>query len=200
MIEYGKNTLGREIVVFDPVTIGFPSRERIDQEGYPGTVIGSDAVLRSGTVIYCDVVIGDRFQCGHNVLIREHTTIGNDSAVGTGTIIEGFCRIGNKARIQSMAFIPTHTEIEDDVFIGPHAVLTNDRFPPTGKPELKGPDIHDEAVIGANVTILPGVRIGKGAAVAAGAVVTKDVPPGMIAVGVPARNREMPREMRRAGP
>jgi len=200
MIEYGKNTLGKDIRVFEPVTIGFPSREKMDQEGYPGTVIGSRAVLRPGTVIYCDVVIGERFQSGHNVLIREHTSIGDDSSIGTGTIIEGFCRIGNRARIQSMAFIPTHTEIGDDVFIGPHAVLTNDRFPPTGKPDLIGPRIEDRAVIGANATILPGVRVQKGAAVAAGAVVTKDVLPGMIAVGVPARNREIPHEMRRAGP
>lgn len=199
MIEYGKNTLGGGIVVFDPVTIGFPSRERMDQEGYPGTVIGSHAMLRSGTIIYCDVVIGDRFQCGHTVLIREHTSIGDDVAVGTGTIIEGFCQIGNRVRIQSMAFLPTRTDIGDDVFIGPHAVLTNDRFPPTGKPELQGPVIQDGAVLGANCTILPGIRIGRGAAVAAGAVVTRDVPPGMIAVGVPARNKEIPAEMRREG-
>jgi len=199
MIEYGKNSLGEEITVFDPVTIGFPSRERISQKDFAGTVIGSHSILRSGTVIYCDVVIGDRFQCGHNVLIREHTKIGDEVSVGTSTIIEGYCRIGDRVRIQSMAFIPTHTEIGNDVFIGPHAVLTNDRYPPTGKPSLKGPVMEDGAVIGANCTILPGVRIGRGAAVAAGAVVTRDVPPGKMAVGVPARNKDLPPEMRRPG-
>lgn len=96
-----------------------------------------------------------------------------------------------------MVFIPTHTEIGNEVFIGPNAVLTNDRYPPTGKPELKGPVLEDLAVIGANATILPGVCIGRGAAVAAGAVVTKDVPPGKMALGVPAGIRDIPDQMRR---
>lgn len=148
--------------------------------------------------MYCDVHIGDHFQCGHNVMIREHTTIGDDTAIGTSTVIEGNCVIGKGVSIQSMVFIPTHTTIGDRVFIGPNAVLTNDRYPPSGRPDLTGPVIEDDAAIGANVTILPGVRIGKGAAVAAGSVVTKDVPAGMMAVGSPARLRPLPPEMRRS--
>lgn len=197
MIEYGNNSLGSEVRIFDPVLIGFPSWERLDQTEYPGASIGSLSILRSGTIIYCDVTIGEHFQCGHNVLIREHTEIGVDVSVGTGTIIEGFSRIGDRVRIQSMAFIPTHTEIGNDVFLGPHAVLTNDRYPPTGKPELKGPIIEDYAVIGANSTILPGIRVGRGAVVAAGALVTRDVPDETMAVGVPARTKPIPKEMRR---
>jgi acetyltransferase-like isoleucine patch superfamily enzyme len=143
------------------------------------------------------VNIGNHFQCGHNILIRENTLIGDNVAIGTLSVIEGYSRIGNNVRIQSMVFIPTHTEIGNEVFIGPNAVLTNDRYPPTGKPELKGPVLEDLAVIGANATILPGVCIGRGAAVAAGAVVTKDVPPGKMALGVPAGIRDIPDQMRR---
>lgn len=168
------------------------------QDRYPGTIIGSHAVLRSGAIIYCDVRVGDHFQCGHNVMIREHTTIGDDTAIGTSTVIEGNCVIGKGVSIQSMVFIPTHTTIGDRVFIGPNAVLTNDRYPPSGRPDLTGPVIEDDAAIGANVTILPGVRIGKGAAVAAGSVVTRDVPAGMMAIGSPARLRPLPLEMRRS--
>ena len=94
--------------------------------------------------------------------------------------------------MQSLVFVPTHTVIGNGVFLGPHAVLTNDRYPPTGKPELRGPILEDRAVIGANTTILPGITIGKGAVVAAGAVVTADVPPRTMAVGVPARIRDLP--------
>jgi len=197
MIEYGRNILGRGLQVFEPVIVGFPSRERMHQEDFPGARIGDNAVLRSGTIIYCDVEIGDHFQSGHNVLIRENMRIGKNTAVGSSSVIEGYGSIGDEVRIQSMVFVPTHTEIGDHVFIGPAAVLTNDRYPPTGKPELKGPVIEDFAVIGAHATILPGVRIGEGAAVAAGAVVTRDVPAGKMAVGVPAIIRDMPPEMRR---
>lgn len=65
-----------------------------------------------------------------------------------------------------MVFIPTNTKIGNSVFIGPNSVLTNDRYPPYGNPRLIGPVLEDNATIGANVTILPGVRIGKSAAVA----------------------------------
>lgn len=195
--EFGINTIGKDCVIFKPFTLGFPSRERLGQTGFPGVTIGDGAFLRSGGVIYSDVTIGNHFQCGHNILIRENTVIGDNVAVGTSSVIEGYSTIGNDVRIQSMVFIPTHTKIGNGVFLGPDVVLTNDRYPPTGKPELKGPILEDLAVIGANSTILPGVRIGKGAAVAAGAVVTKDVPAGKMALGVPATVRDMPEEMRR---
>lgn len=194
-IQYGRNTIGRNAQIFDPVTLGFPSRERMGTTGFIGVTIGDDAVIRSGSVIYCDVVIGDRFQCGHTVLIREKTVIGDDTAIGTASVIEGYSRIGSHVRVQSMVFVPTHTEIHDRVFIGPGAVLTNDRYPPTGKPDLEGPVLEEGAVIGAKSVILPGVRIGRAAAVAAGAVVTRDVPAGKMAVGIPATIREMPEEM-----
>jgi acetyltransferase-like isoleucine patch superfamily enzyme len=197
MIEYGRNTIGPGARIFEPVTLGFPSRDRIGCENFRGTLIGRNALVRSGTIIYCDVEIGDDFQCGHNVLIREKTRIGNRVAVGTATVIEGETTIGSDVRIQSLAFIPTNTAIGNGVFIGPHAVLTNDRYPPTGRPELRGPVISDRAVIGANATLLPGIVIGEGACVAAGAVVTHNVPAGKLAVGVPARVRDLPEEMER---
>jgi acetyltransferase-like isoleucine patch superfamily enzyme len=197
VIEYGINCFGENLTFYEPIILGFPSRERMGQEQYPGITIGSFGILRSGTTIYCDVSIGDHFQSGHNTLIRERTRIGNNTAIGSATIIEGNCIIGNNVCIQSMAFIPTHTEIGNEVFIGPHAILTNDRYPPTGKPEIKGPVIEDKVTVGGNATILPGVRIGRGSAVAAGAVVTRDIPAGVLAIGSPARIRALPQAMRR---
>jgi len=197
LIEYGNCALGEGSQVFEPVTLGFPSREFIGKDHFPGTTIGKNAVLRSGLVIYCQVEIGDAFQSGHNVLIREQMKIGNNVAIGSSSVVEGYGTIGDDVRIQSMVFVPTHTTIGNGVFIGPNAVLTNDRYPPTGKPELKGPTISDHAVIGANATILPGITIGTGAMVAAGAVVTHDVPAETMAIGVPAKIRNLPDEVRR---
>lgn len=193
MREYGINVIGEGAQIFEPVTIGFPSRENIGKTGYNGTTIGHHAVLRSGTIIYCDVIIGDNFQSGHNTLIREKTRIGDRTAIGTSTVIDGNTSIGNNVSLQSMVYIPTNTEIGDNVFVGPNAVLTNDRYPPSGS--LRGPVIKAGAAIGANTTILPGVCIGEGAFVAAGSVVTRDVPGHMMAIGSPARIKELPGEM-----
>ena len=192
MIEYGINKTGDRLQVFEPVTLGFPSRDNIGKTGFTGTTIGKDAVLRSGTIIYCDVIIGDRFQSGHNVMIREKTRIGDRVSVGTSVVIDGNTRIGSDVSLQSMVYIPTNTTIGDHVFIGPNAVLTNDRYPPSGIGGLVGPVIESHAAIGANATILPGIHVGEGALVAAGAIVTRDVPACKLAVGAPAKIQDLP--------
>ncbi len=197
MNEFGINIIGENAQIFEPVTVGFPSRENIGKTGFSGTTIGHHAVLRSGTIIYCDVIIGDNFQSGHNTLIREKTRIGDRTAIGTATIIDGNTRIGNDVSLQSMVYIPTNTIIGDHVFIGPNAVLTNDRYPPSGS--LTGPVIKTGAAIGANATIIPGVCIGEGAFIAAGSIVTRDVPDYMMAIGTPARIKELPKEMLKSG-
>ena len=142
-------------------------------------------LIRSGTVIYPNVCVGDNFETGHNVLIRDPTHIGNNVRVGTGTIIEGDVTIGDNVNIQSMVYIPKFTTIGSKVFIGPCVVLTNDKYPPSGK--LVGPILCDGCSIGANVTILPGIIIGEGALVGAGSVVTHNVPPHKTVYGNPAR-------------
>jgi len=192
MIEYGINKTGENLQVFEPVTLGFPSRDNIGKTGFAGTTIGKDAVLRSGTIIYCDVTIGNRFQSGHNVMIREKTRIGDRVSIGTSVVIDGNTRIGNDVSLQSMVYIPTNTIVGDHVFIGPNAVLTNDRYPPSGIGGLVGPVIESHAAIGANATLLPGIHIGEGALVAAGAIVTRDIPAYKLAVGVPAKIQDLP--------
>jgi acetyltransferase-like isoleucine patch superfamily enzyme len=196
MIEYGINFLGPDAQVFEPVTLGFPSRDNMQKTGFTGTTIGKNSVIRSGTILYCDVIIGDFFQTGHNVVIREATRIGDRVSIGTATVIDGHTAIGDYVNLQSRVYIPTNTRIGSHVFIGPNAVLTNDRYPPTRIGGLDGPIIKDCAAIGANATLLPGVCIGEGALVAAGAIVTRDVPDHMMAIGAPAKIRELPKVMR----
>jgi acetyltransferase-like isoleucine patch superfamily enzyme len=186
--------IGKRCVIQENVWLGMPSREYLgkDGESLPKTRIGDNGVVRSGTIIYCDVTIGQNFKCGHNVLIRETTTIGNNVLVGTNTVIDGRTSIGCNVSIQSSVYIPTDTVIEDFVFIGPNAVLTNDKYPIRKPMALKGPVIRKGATIGANSTLLPGVEIGEGAVVAAGSVVTRDVPAWKLAIGVPAKIKDLP--------
>ncbi len=168
-----------------------PDVRLVDGDG-PPPVVGREATIRSGAVIYPAVRIGERFQTGHNVLVREQTTIGDDVTVGTNTVIDGRTTVGDNVSMQTGVYVPSETTICDNVFLGPHAVLTNDPYPIRQDVELIGPILEDDVSVGANATILPGVAVGKGSFVAAGAVVTEDVPPNTLAVGTPAVHRPLP--------
>ncbi len=164
--------------------------------GSKSPVIGKNAFIRSNTVIYNDVIIGKNFKTGHGVLIREKTSIGNDVLIGTNSVIEGYCNIGNGVSIQSNVYIPTKTNIEDNVFIGPCACFTNDKYPVRIDFDLKGPILRKGVSVGANSTFLSDVEIGEGAMVAAGAIVTKDVPPFYLAIGAPAKIKPLPKHLK----
>ncbi len=159
---------------------------------------GRDCRIRWGTVIYGDVVAGDDFQTGHHVMIREKTVIGNHVVVGTGTVIDGQVEIGDFVKIESQCYIPTHVRIGSRVFLGPGVTLTNDRYPLKDRANYssEGPVIEDGVTLGARVVVCPGVRIGAGAFVAAGAVLTRDVPSMTLALGVPARHQTLPERLR----
>lgn len=158
--------------------------------------IGNNALIRPNSFIYEDVEIGEWFECGHNVIIRERTKIGNNTRIGTNTVIEGDVEIGNNVNIQSCVYIPKHTYIGDNVFIAPCVVITNDKYPPHAIGGLIGATIEDCVSIGANSTILPGITIAEHSLVAAGSVVTRDVPPYSMAIGVPAKMVELPNKIK----
>jgi acetyltransferase-like isoleucine patch superfamily enzyme len=160
--------------------------------------LGKGARIRAGTIIYADVRVGDHFQTGHHVMIREKTVIGDHVVVGTNTVIDGQVNIGDFVKIESNCYIPTHVTIGSRVFLGPNVVLTNDRYPLKLRDQYvpEGPIIEDGVTLGAGVVVCPGVRIGADAFVAAGAVVTKDVPPGAMVVGVPGRISPLPEKLR----
>lgn len=159
-------------------------------------LIGKNALLRSNTVIYNDVEIGNDFQTGHGVLVREKTKIGDKVLIGTNSVIEGHSEIGSNISIQSNVYIPKNSFIEDHVFIGPCACFTNDRYPVRADYKLKGPIINKGASIGANSTFLSGIEVGEGAMVAAGAIVTRDIPSYYLAIGAPARMKPLPKHFK----
>jgi acetyltransferase-like isoleucine patch superfamily enzyme len=169
------------------VILGEPPRG--SRPGELETRLGARAVIRSHTVIYAGNVIGDDFQTGHGVLVRELNEIGSNVSIGSHSIVEHHVKIGNNVRLHSNVFVPEFSVLEDDCWLGPHVVVTNARYPQSRgvKENLRGAHIKRGAKIGANATLLPGVVIGENALVGAGAVVTQDVPPGAVVVGSPAR-------------
>ena len=174
--------LGKNPEIDEDVILGYPSG-RLKKEGR--VTIGDSARIRSGSVIYQAVTIGSHFETGHHVLVREENKIGDSVSIWTNTVLDYACRVGNRVKIHANGYIAQFTVLEDDVFIAPGVVFANDKYPVSAN--LEGPRVCRGARLGVNVTVLPGVVIGEGALVGAGSVVTKDVPPGSVVFGNPAR-------------
>ncbi|MEA2379948.1 MAG: hypothetical protein QOD13_3855 [Thermoleophilaceae bacterium] len=148
-----------------------------------GVSIGAGAVVLAGAVIGAGCVVGDQAH------VRERTTIGEQTVVGRGVSVENDVSVGARVRLQTNAYITAWSVLEDDVFVAPGVVLTND---PTagrrrGGEELRGATLRRACRIGGGAVLLPGVEVGEEAFVAAGAVVTADVPARAVVMGVPAR-------------
>ena len=183
---YENVRLGEGAIVHPPVILGFPPRGR--EEGELPLIIGPGAVIRPFTTIYAGSTFGARLNTGQGASIREENVLGDDCSVGTHAVLEYGNRVGNGSRIHSGCFLEQVT-LGEHVFLGPNVVFTDDPHPPCPRyKECKGGAIVEDLVkIGANATILPGVRIGRNSLVGAGSVVTADVPPGVVVAGSPAR-------------
>lgn len=137
------------------------------------------------------VIIGENVQFGENVTIWNYVVISDNTRIGDGTRIGSFCDIGKNVvigrncNIQAHVTISNECQIGDNVFIGPNTSLLNDKFPYSRF--LTPPIIKDNAIIGGCVTILPNVTIHENAVIAAGSVVTRDVPPNIVVKGIPAK-------------
>lgn len=147
--------------------------------------IGANSHIRSHSVFYMSSSFGQGLVTGHGVTVRENTHSGPGFQIGTGSEIQGDCSVGEYVRFQSNIFVGKKTKIGNYVWLFPYVILTNDPTPPSNL--LIGCSIGDYASIAAGSIIFPGVVIGKNAVIGAGSCVTKDVPSGDLAMGVPAR-------------
>ena len=145
-----------------------------------------------------DVKLGEGVKIYQPTLVNLYgCEIGDHSSIGAFVEIRKTVRLGKNVKVQAFAFIPEGVTIEDGVFVGPHACFTNDTYPRATNEDgsLQSASdwkmvptlVREGASIGANATIVCGVTIGKRAMVAAGAVVTKNVPDYALVAGVPAR-------------
>lgn len=137
-----------------------------------------------------NVEIGEGTKIWHFSHILSNTKIGKNCRIGQNVMIGPNVKIGNNVKIQNNVSVYEGVEIEDDVFCGPSMVFTNVINPRAfieRKHEFKKTLVKRGATIGANATIVCGVTIGEYAFIGAGAVVTKDVLPYALVIGVPAR-------------
>ena len=204
----GRIQFGPDTLIAPGVVLGHPSKSRLlaQHSLVPGKVtIGARCILRSGTVVYEDVVVGDDVQAAHHVIFRERCRIGPGCAFGNGAVVREDAVLGRNVRAMESVVISEGAVIGDDVFIGPNVSLTAGRHM-TGALEAGSIISRDEAVaregrfwagasvviedqvrICANAVILAGVRLGRGCVVASGTVVSNDVPAGATVAGNPGR-------------
>ena len=141
--------------------------------------------------------LGEGTKVWDQAQVRESAQLGENCIVGRGAYIGTGVRLGDNCKVQNLALVYEPAQLADGVFIGPAVVLTNDTYPRAVNPDgsqksasdwqAVGVTIERGAAIGARAVCVAPVRIGAWATVAAGAVVTKDVPDFGLVVGVPAR-------------
>lgn len=154
--------------------------------------IGAGSVIGCLCVIYAGVFIGREVCIGDHAVVREDTRIGNRCVIGTKVDIQYGATIGDDVRILNETQIAGGTVIGEGSFIGPGVQTANDRMPDLDDYQDRGqvaPIIGRKVFVGVGAILLPGITIGDGAVISAGAVVTRDVPAGATVYGMPARQR-----------
>jgi acetyltransferase-like isoleucine patch superfamily enzyme len=185
--------IGAGCTIEDHVVLGKRPRLRPGstsaRSGEPAPlVLGDGVTVCAGAVVYAGASLGDGVIVGDQTQVRERTLVGTGTLVGRGSALDNDVVVGARVRIQSQVYVTAHSVIEDDVFLGPGALLTNDDTMGRHEPgTLRGATLRRACRIGAGVVLCPGVEVGEEAFVAAGAVVTNDVAPRAVVMGVPAR-------------
>ena len=186
-IIYDNVVIGDNTIICNNCVIGEPLLDYYTNNNYsnPKTVIGSNSLIRSHAIIYAGNEIGDFFNTGHRVTIREYSKFGHNCSLGTLDDIQGYSEFGDYCRLHSNVHIGQKSKIGNYVFIYPYVVFTNDPTPPSNI--CIGPVVGDYSQIAVFSVLLPGVKIGKHCLVGAGSIVSKDVPDEMLVVGNPSK-------------
>jgi acetyltransferase-like isoleucine patch superfamily enzyme len=151
--------------------------------------LAAGVTVCAGAVVFAGARIGEGAILGDQSFVRERSEIGAASVIGRGSVVDNDVRVGAHVKVQTGVYLTAFTVVEDDVFVGPCATTTNDDTMARHGPEtpLRGATLRRACRIGGAAVLTPGVEVGEEAFVAAGAVVTRDVPARAVVMGVPAR-------------
>jgi acetyltransferase-like isoleucine patch superfamily enzyme len=159
--------------------------------------LGKEVKVCSGAVVFAGAQVKEGVILGDQSFVRERSRVGAGSVIGRASTVDNDVYVGARVRVQTGVYLTAFTIVEDDVFVGPGVTTTNDDTMSrhAAGERLRGPVLRRACRIGGGVVLTPGVEVGEEAFVAAGAVVTRNVPPRAVVIGVPARVvREVPDE------
>lgn len=186
--------IGNDVEIFPGAYIGKPPKgagaTARPISFIPRVEIGDGCSIGPNAVIFYDVTIGNNTLLGDGASLREQVHVGHHCLISRYVTINYNTVIGNHTRIMDMTHITGNCRIGNNVFISVLVSSTNDNVVVTRQYEeekISGPQVDDGATIGASACLLPGVKIGEGAFVASNAVVTRDVQPYDMVMGIPAR-------------
>ncbi len=193
VVLHAGTSVGTGVVIEDGAVIGkqpvLGPLSSASREPQPPAAIGEGAAICCGAVVMAGARIGPGAVIGDQAHVREQATVGAGTVVGRGSAIGLAALVGDRVVLQTMVWITGFTVVEDDVFIGPGVMTMNDDTMKRNAPgtRLDAPCLRRACRIGGGVLLTPGVEVGEEAFVAAGAVVTHDVPSRARVMGVPAR-------------
>jgi acetyltransferase-like isoleucine patch superfamily enzyme len=193
-VVYEGTVLGAGVEVQAHAVLGKPARlarhsTAVSRETPPPLELGDGVVVCAGAIVFAGARLGAGVIVGDQAYVRERAVIGERTVIGRGSTVDNDCVVGARVRMQTNVYVTAHSVVEDDVFLGPGAITSNDDTMSRHGPEyaLRGAVLRRACRIGAGAVLVPGVEVGEEAYVAAGAVVTRDVPPRAVVMGVPAR-------------